>query len=135
MARARDEGRVAEAARLYHEENLTARAVGARIGVHERTVRRWLGDGTRPPGPQPSSSFPAALWQAAIRAGGSTKNATEITVVCPEHEPGGRTLAEHASQKAGREAAGRHYQASGHSAPWVMDAQRWDALLEMARGT
>jgi DNA invertase Pin-like site-specific DNA recombinase len=46
MARARDEGRVAEAARLY-ATGLGTRQIGARLGTDPRTVARWLGDGVR----------------------------------------------------------------------------------------
>jgi DNA-directed RNA polymerase specialized sigma24 family protein len=52
MARQQDESRVAQASRLYHSGNLTAREVAAVMNVDERTVRRYLGDTTRRTGPR-----------------------------------------------------------------------------------
>jgi hypothetical protein len=56
-----------------------------------------------------------------------------VTVVCPEHEPGGRVLAEGVPRAQAREAVREHCQATGHSQPWVMDPEHWDWLTTQAR--
>jgi hypothetical protein len=63
MARTTDSRRVDEARRLYHaEDQPTIGQVAGRLGVHESTVRRWLRDDTRPPGPKPARD----PWRPAI---------------------------------------------------------------------
>jgi DNA-binding transcriptional regulator YiaG len=42
MSRQRDESRITEAVRLYHEERLTRDEVARRLGVRGRTVSYWL---------------------------------------------------------------------------------------------
>lgn len=53
MSRKIDEGRVAEAARLYHSARLTQAEVARVLEVDVRTVRRWLAGTARRPGPRP----------------------------------------------------------------------------------
>jgi hypothetical protein len=45
VVRHRDRVRAAEAARLAEQEQMSAAVIAARVGAHERTVRRWLADG------------------------------------------------------------------------------------------
>ena len=51
MPRTRDSRRVCEARRLY-AAGMTARELAAHFGVHERTVRVWLGEQVRRTGPR-----------------------------------------------------------------------------------
>jgi hypothetical protein len=131
MARVRNESLIAEAARLYHGENLTAAEVATRLGRNERTVRRWLDGTLRRTGPR-LTRLPEAWWQQALRAGADS--AAEVTVLCPEHQPGGRVLAAHVTLAEARKAADGHYATEAHSGPWVMPAEHWDWLIRTASG-
>ena len=51
MPRTRDEGRAAEAARLY-ATGLDTRQIGEQLGADPRTVARWVGDEVRRRGPR-----------------------------------------------------------------------------------
>lgn len=53
MTRAADEGRRAEARRLYAGGTSSAE-IAARLGADRRTVQRWCADIIRPVGPRPN---------------------------------------------------------------------------------
>lgn len=86
MPRQRDENLVAEASRLYHEENLSVAEVAARVRRDERTVRRWLGDSLRRPGRNAPRVLTLSHRQSALLAalGGQAEALTAASIMASE---------------------------------------------------
>lgn len=78
VSRARDEGRVAEAARLYLS-GMTRDQVAAQMGVRGTTVSRWLGNEVRRRGPRRRPVPDAKILDMRDRQGLSYRQISALT--------------------------------------------------------